>query len=60
MVTKSMDIHVLPKLGNVATISTSCDLWMSRGGIDTFSLVINYFSKAWEPMHATIGLFEVN
>jgi hypothetical protein len=60
MVTKSMDIHVLPKLGGATTISTSFDLWISRGRIDTFSLVINYFSEAWEHVHATIGLFEVN
>jgi hypothetical protein len=60
MVTKFMDIHVLPNLGSATTISISFDLWLCRGGIDMFSLVINYFSKTWEHVHATIGLFEVN
>ncbi len=53
MVTKSMDIHVLPKFTSVAIISTSFDLWMSRGGIDTFALVINYLIEAWEVNETT-------
>jgi len=52
MVTKSMDIHVLPKLAT--------DLWMFRGGIHTFALVINYLFEAWEHVHTIVGLFEVN
>jgi hypothetical protein len=60
MVTKSMDIHVLPKLTNITTVSILFDLWMSRGCIDTFILVINYLFKNWEPMHAIVDLFEIN
>jgi len=45
MVTKSMDIHVLPKVAIVTTISISFDLWMSKGCIDMFILVINYLFK---------------
>jgi hypothetical protein len=48
------------KLANVTTIMASFDLWMSKGGVDTFVFVINYFIKAWEPMHAILGLLEVN
>jgi hypothetical protein len=48
MVTKFMDIHVLPKLASVVMISTSFDLWMFRRGVDKFALVINYLTKAWE------------
>jgi hypothetical protein len=59
-VTKYMDIHILPKLASVAIVSTSFDLWMSKGSIDMFALVINYLSKAWEPMYVIVGLFEVN
>ncbi len=43
-----MDIHVLLKLANVVMISTSFDFWMFRRGVDTFALVINYLTKAWE------------
>jgi hypothetical protein len=32
---------------------------MSRGGIDTFALVINYLFENWEVVHAIVGLFEV-
>ncbi len=60
MVTKSMDIHVLPKLANATIVFISFDLWMSRGCIDILILVINYLSKNWEPMHAIVDLFEVN
>jgi hypothetical protein len=60
MATKSMEIHVLPKLANAAIVFMSFDLWMSRGCIDTFILVINYLSKNWELMHVIVDLFEVN
>jgi hypothetical protein len=45
MVTKFVDIHVLPKLASVTTISTSFELWMFKGVVDMFALVINYFTK---------------
>ncbi len=59
-VTKSMGMHVLPKLTNATIVSTSFDLWMSIGCIDTFILVINYLSKNWEHVHVIVDLFEVN
>jgi hypothetical protein len=33
---------------------------MSKGGMDTFSLVINYLNDFWTPMHVTIGLLKVH
>jgi hypothetical protein len=33
---------------------------MSRGGVDTFALVINYLNESLMPQHITIGLFEVH
>jgi hypothetical protein len=32
---------------------------MSRGGVDTFALVINYLDECWIPRHHIVGLFEV-
>jgi hypothetical protein len=32
----------------------------SKGGMDTFSLVINYIYEAWISMNVIVGLFEVN
>ncbi len=45
MVTKTMDSHVLPNLEFAIAISTSFDLWMSEGGVNTFVLVINYLDE---------------
>jgi hypothetical protein len=39
---------------------TNFDVWMSRGGIDTFASVINYLDEAWTPRHDIIGLFEMH
>jgi hypothetical protein len=33
---------------------------MSRGGIDTFTLVIDYLDEDWTPRHVLINLFEVH
>jgi len=33
---------------------------MSKGGVDTFVLVINYLNEAWTPRHVIVGLFEVH
>jgi len=49
-----------PKFTNATIVYTSFDLWMSRGGVDTFILVINYLIEVWEPMYVTIGLLKVN
>jgi hypothetical protein len=32
---------------------------MSRGGVYTFALVINYLDESWIPHHATVRLFYV-
>jgi hypothetical protein len=33
---------------------------MSRGGVDTFDLVINHLNDSWIFMHVIIGLLEVH
>ncbi len=40
MVTKCTEMHVLPKFANVTTIFASFDLWMFKGGIETFPLLL--------------------
>jgi hypothetical protein len=45
----------LPKFASVKTIFVSFDLGLSRGGVDTLVLGINYFIKTWEHMHAIVG-----
>jgi hypothetical protein len=45
MVANYMDMHVLPKLMSVRTISISFDLGMYRGGVGTLALGINISLK---------------
>jgi hypothetical protein len=49
MVKKTMQLHLLLELAMATTLSVSFDLWMSRGGVDTFALVINYLNEFWMP-----------
>jgi hypothetical protein len=60
MVKKTLDQHVLPKLKISTIVSTSFDLWMFHGDVDTFVVVINFFNKTWALMHVNVGLFEVH
>ncbi|KAJ7538060.1 hypothetical protein O6H91_11G033100 [Diphasiastrum complanatum] len=58
MVAKTLERYVLPLLASCVTATASFDLWMSRGEIDTFALVINFLNDSWVPCHVTVGLFE--
>ncbi len=60
MVKKSMDHHVLPNLALTIVVFVSFDLWMFRGGVNTFALIMNFLSDNLVPMHIIEGLFEVN
>jgi hypothetical protein len=60
MVKKTLDQHVLPNLKITTTISTIFNLWMFRGRVDTFVIVIIFLNEAWVPMHVIVGLFEVH
>jgi len=60
MVKKTMDLHVLPNLETTTIVFASFDLWMSRGGVNTFVLIINYLDEGWTPRHVTMKLFEVH
>lgn len=60
MVRRIMDLHVLPNLEIVTIVFASFDLWMSKSGVNTFVLVINYSDESSTPRHATMKLFEVH
>ncbi len=34
------------------------DLWMFKGGMDTFVYIVHFLNEKWEPCHVTIGFFE--
>ncbi len=40
MAKKIKNLHVLPNLASIATVSTSFNLWMSKGSVDIFAIVI--------------------
>ncbi len=60
IVTKTMDLHVLFNFASIIIMATSYDLWMSKGGVDTFTFVINYFNELWTLMHVIVSLLEVH
>jgi hypothetical protein len=41
MVQNTMDLHVLLNLEIATIVFISFDIWMSKGGVNTFVLVIN-------------------
>jgi hypothetical protein len=40
------------------TCMVSFDLWMSKGRVDTFVLIIHFLNHNWGPNHVVIDLFE--
>ncbi len=49
---------MMPTLDSCVTTIVSFDLWMSKFGHNTFSLVINSINSQWVPYNVTLGLFE--
>ncbi len=45
MAQNTMDLHVLPNLEITTIIFIGFDIWMSKGGVNTFVLVINYLDE---------------
>ncbi len=50
----------MPNLKTIATILANFNLWMFRGGVDTFVLVTIFLNEVSVPMHVTMELFEVH
>ncbi len=55
-----MEHHIFPSLAKVTMVTTTFDLWMFCGLFVTFTLVVNYIDKKWDPCHTTMGIFEVH
>jgi hypothetical protein len=60
IVKKTREKYVLPSLTLCVTCTTSFNLWMSRGGHDTFVMVVIFINNLWEPTHVTLGIFKVH
>lgn len=59
-VVPAMAQYFLPSLASCVTGSASFGLWMSRGGINIFALVISFINEKWVTIHVIMGLFEVS
>jgi hypothetical protein len=46
MVQKTMGLHMLLNFETTTIAFTSFDFWMSKNGVETFALVINYFDES--------------
>jgi hypothetical protein len=55
---KTKENFVFPSFASCNTCTISFDLWLSRGGIDTFVLIVHFLNKKWEPYPVTMGFFE--
>jgi len=60
IVQKIMNLDVLLNLAFLTIVFASFNLWMPRGNVDVFVLVINFLHEAWVFMHVIVGLFDVN
>ncbi len=45
-------------MANYYYVTTSFDLWMSKGAYDIYATVIKFLGANWQPKEITIGLFE--
>jgi len=55
-----MESYVLCAFTKTTTIATMFDLWISHGGFDTFSLVVNYINRQRISCQVTVRFFEVH
>jgi len=49
---------VSPAFRSCNTCTVSFDIWMSKGGVDTFFFIVHFLNDKWEPCHVIIGFFE--
>jgi hypothetical protein len=56
----TLEKFVLPYVNGVVSVTTTFDLWMNKGALEIFALVINFLTLDLESKHVTIGLFEEN
>jgi hypothetical protein len=58
MLFKVMEMHLFPTIVECVMTTVMFNLWMSRIGISTFVLVINFIDDDWVPCHVIIGMFK--
>ncbi len=56
---RTKERFVSPTLHSCNTCIVFFNLWMSRGGVDIFVLIVHFLNDKWEPCHVTIGFFYI-
>jgi len=51
MVKKTLDLHVFPNLAFLAIVFTNFDLYMFKGSVNIFALMIKNLNESQTPMH---------
>jgi hypothetical protein len=59
IVEKTKERFVPPTFDSCNTHIISFDLWISKGGVDAFVLLVHFLNDKWEPCHVTIGFIEI-
>jgi len=56
---KTKENFVSISLASCNTCIMSFDLWMLKGGVDTFVLIVQFLNDKWEFCHVTMGFFKI-
>ncbi len=59
MAKKTKENFIVQSFESCGTCKMSFDLWMFKGRINVFVLIVHVLNYSWEPCHATIKLFEI-
>ncbi len=59
MVNQNIEKFVNSMFVDYMMCTTTFNLWMSRGGNNTFALVVSFIIFLWVPFHVMINMFNV-
>jgi len=54
-----MEVLLFPTFDSCHTCMVSFDLWMSRGGVDTFVLIAHFLNDTWKSYHISLGFQKI-
>jgi hypothetical protein len=60
MLAEVMKMHVLLAITQCVTTTITFDLWTSKIGFDTYTLVINFIDDDWVPYHVIKGCLKLH
>jgi hypothetical protein len=60
IVSKTKEKYVIPSLSSCVIYIAIFYLWMSHARHDIFAMVVIFINDVWEPIHVTMGIFEMH